>query len=198
MPRLAVPSDDAPDKPGPPQPLEFPSTLWSEVLGAAGSDEKRFEEAVGKLLERYHSVIAAYCRMKCKDPGVSLEKLREEGFEPSEATEADVERQLDLAVAAAVHERSIAALRASARDETKLKRFQCLEPFILTEPDYQKAGEVLGLKSGVLRQAVFRLRNDYFVAFRSKVSQMVANRPDLDQEVRYLLSLVPYLKPSPQ
>lgn len=108
------------------------------------------------------------------------------------------DRLLDQQCAAAVHERALARLLARWQQAGNRAQFEALQPFILAAPvnsDYLDAGRQLGLRPQHVKRVVFRLRSEYFAAFRAEVSQTVAPC-DLADEVRHLASFLPDLIPN--
>lgn len=120
------------------------------------------------------------------------ELLADRGFEPS-SPPPDHARLIDEPIAAVVHRRALARVRDRCREGEQRARFEALEPFLLFESSPGARAEVarrLGLVPNALQQALFRLRNEYYDAFRSEVAETVG-REDIDTEMRYLIQLLP-------
>jgi hypothetical protein len=128
--------------------------------------------------------------------GESIEALREGGHEVPSGTDT-APPLLDCQLACAVHERVMQALRVDAekKKDHHLKLFECLcrfVPFDQSDESYAQVAAQFNLRVGTVRAKVCRLRDDYFVAFRSEVNDMTENaRTDADEETHYLLELLP-------
>ena len=104
----------------------------------------------------------------------------------------EMDRELDLQFAVAVHAQALTALANDKYSvEPKRTRFQALCQFIWGDdgPSYAEVGPVLGMTANHVKKAVFDLRQHYFEAFRLQAAQTVAPAV-LDEETRYLLTLL--------
>lgn len=123
-------------------------------------------------------------------PSESLESHITEASE-----EPHLDSELDAELAVAIHHRALNLLAQQATKPETARRLEVLRPLILREgegDEYQNGAKALGLSPNALRQAVFRLRNQYYETFRSEVAQTVGyQRGELEAEMRYLMSLLP-------
>jgi hypothetical protein len=123
----------------------------------------------------------------------SLERLREDfGLDPADVPLA-MEAVLDRVAALALHRRALARLSDQYRTAKQRERLEVLDPFLLFDsptPSRLDAAGRLGLSANALLQALFRLRNDYYDAFRAEVAETVS-REEIDAEMRYLIQLLP-------
>lgn len=105
------------------------------------------------------------------------------------------DRLFDRHFAAAVHERVLNSVRIGWQQPGDPARWAALRPFILAAPEgqeYRAAGQPLGLTPQQVKRMVFRLRAQYFDAFRAEVAVTVAPE-DLAGELRHLVSFLPDL-----
>lgn len=110
---------------------------------------------------------------------------------PAEPPEAD--SLLDQQAALAFHTRAMARLVAQNPTPRQQERLAALRHLLVFEADPIARAQLaarLGLTMTAFRQAVFRLRDDYYVAFRLEVAQTV-RREDIDDEMRHLVVLLP-------
>ncbi len=74
----------------------------------------------------------------------------------------------------------------------KARHFESLRPF-LTQPassgEYDQLGVLLGLRSGQIALTIHRLSRRYADLIRAEVAETLADRADLDSELRHLLLL---------
>jgi RNA polymerase sigma factor (sigma-70 family) len=84
-------------------------------------------------------------------------------------------------------------LRAEHEEENKLELFDALKPCLggdgRSDP-YAVLGAKLGLSEGAVKTAVHRLRQRYRKLLREEISQTVASTTEVDEELRYLMSVL--------
>ena len=123
----------------------------------------------------------------------SLDRLWEdpEADVPTDSPVADL--VLDQQAALAFHGRATARLEAQYTTPIQRQRLATLRPLLVFDADAETKGQLarsLGLSPVAFRLAIFRLRDDYYNAFRLEVAQTV-RREDIDDEMRHLLVLLP-------
>ena len=72
------------------------------------------------------------------------------------------------------------------------ERFEALKGFLTGESEETPYGEVaesLSLNEGAVRTAVHRMRRRFGALLRQQVAQTLADEKDVDEEIRYLLSI---------
>lgn len=124
--------------------------------------------------------------------GTSLELHEAEQLYALQAPLLSPERLYDRSWAEVVLERAHARLAEQVRATGKLPHHSALLAPALraTEPpDYPSLARELGMAEPALRKAVQRLRQAYGEAIRSEVRATVSRPSDVEEELRYLLSL---------
>jgi len=94
--------------------------------------------------------------------------------------------------ALAVLERVLARLRAEFVASEKADLFDELKTFLSTDesgPSYAEMADRTGLKEGTVKVAVHRLRRRYGELLRAEISQTVGSPQEVEEEVRYLISV---------
>ena len=129
----------------------------------------------------------------------SLDDLKDQGFDPA-ATTDDSERLFDQNVARLFHEQAMQQVREKSEQAGKLPRFDALRRFIheAEAGAYEPAAEELGLSLANTRVIVHRMREDYFLSFRSLVFQTVQDQKEADTETKYLFELARELPSLPE
>ncbi len=85
------------------------------------------------------------------------------------------------------------ALKKDYEKQGKLNLFNALQPFLAgsSNPDsYQELGLKLGMSSGTVAVAVFRMRKRYGEVLRHEIAQTVEDPADIEHEIRLLLEAV--------
>jgi DNA-directed RNA polymerase specialized sigma24 family protein len=157
---------------------------------------KRFRQYLATALcNHWAGYVEACCAAKRgggQVPG-SLDALSQRnGWEPP-IEPADPGTEVDMLFALDLHWKALAQLKRDCRTATQRERFATLQPLILFEANAESRAELarrLGLSANTFQQALFRVRNDYYDAFRTAVANTVA-REEIDDEMRYLIRLLP-------
>ena len=92
-----------------------------------------------------------------------------------------------------VMQRAMQVLKAEYDSEGKDRSFQILKPFLAASPaegDYENAAAQLQVRSANVALQVHRMRDRYKAAVRAEVAQTVGKPEDLEDELRYLVSLI--------
>jgi DNA-directed RNA polymerase specialized sigma24 family protein len=106
------------------------------------------------------------------------------------------EKAFDVRWAQALLAQVFAQLRAAhARPERRRKTFETLQSFLTASADqppdsYEQAASQLGMSPTAVKTAVFRLRQQYRTLLRKEVARTVESSSDIDDELRYLGSLL--------
>lgn len=86
--------------------------------------------------------------------------------------------------------RALDSLRRDYEKQGKSALFSALQPFLggSASPDsYQELGEHLGMSSGTVAVAVFRLRKRYGEVLRHEIAKTVEDPADIEHEIKLLL-----------
>lgn len=114
-------------------------------------------------------------------------------FRAEPATESTAERAFDRRWAMTVMELGLQRLADEYRDAGKEPLFQVLKKFISTEAtpgDYGELAPGLGLTKNAVGVAVHRLRQRFGELIRAEIANTVAQPLEIEEEMRYLLSLL--------
>ena len=121
---------------------------------------------------------------------LSLDFLRaEHEFAITAATEMTAEREFDRQWARQVLETVLDRLRAEYRDAGKEAAYLELKPLMVKSTDaeeYITVAERLGMSSGAVKTAVYRMRKRYRDLLLSEISQTVADAEETEDELRWL------------
>lgn len=110
--------------------------------------------------------------------------------EPVDIESAD--RLFDRRWALILLERAMSRLQEECVAAGSAGRFVQLKGFVSGEKgtlSYAEAAERTGLSLSALKSAIFRLRRRYHELIREEVSRTVADSKEIEEELRYLLSL---------
>jgi RNA polymerase sigma-70 factor (ECF subfamily) len=121
------------------------------------------------------------------------EEMAESRFATEPATVQPPDSLYDRGWAAILLDRAIAALRAEFERAGKLELFEQLKVFVWGEKNalsYAAMAEQLGMTEGAVKVAVHRLRQRYGELLRAEVSQTVATPAEVNEELRYLVSVI--------
>ena len=89
--------------------------------------------------------------------------------------------------------RTLLGLRADYERSNKVGLFDALQPYLdsgANPSSYQELAKTLGMSSGTVAVAVFRMRRRYGELLRHEIAQTVDNPADIEHEIRVLLSAV--------
>jgi RNA polymerase sigma factor (sigma-70 family) len=127
-------------------------------------------------------------------PVISLDGLEAEDryrLEPSD--EQDPERIFERRWALTVLDQVMDRLHAEYQHADKDRLFEHLQPFLLGERShatYREVGAKLGLSEGAVKMAILRMRQSYRDLFRQVIAETVADRAKVDEELRFLFSVI--------
>ena len=83
-------------------------------------------------------------------------------------------------------------MRSRYSDAGKAELFAAMQPYLLGSnglPSYDEPAGRLNMRRGAFAMAVMRLREDYAAALTEAVAQTVPDPGDVEEELRYLMSL---------
>jgi RNA polymerase sigma factor (sigma-70 family) len=109
------------------------------------------------------------------------------------ASEAEQAKSFDRAWAEAVLGHALRRLEQEFSTDRKLDQFRALKPFLFRLPaagEYQIVASQLGIRAPLMATAVSRFRQRLRQLVRAEIAHTVAGLPEVDDEMRYLLSLL--------
>jgi DNA-directed RNA polymerase specialized sigma24 family protein len=121
------------------------------------------------------------------------EQTAEEWYQQEPATAGAPDQLYDRTWGLRVFEQSLARLRQEFVVQGKTRQFEELKSFLTHEPApgaYAAVAASLDLSPNALAVAVHRLRQRYAVLVRDSVAQTVAQPDQVEEELRYLISLI--------
>lgn len=121
------------------------------------------------------------------------EEMAESRFAAEPAVDRPPDALYDWGWAAILLERTLAALRAEFKESGKQDVFERLKVFVWGEKNampYAAMAEQLGMTEGAVKVAVHRLRQRYGELLRAEVAQTVTTPVEVDEELRYLVSVI--------
>ena len=113
------------------------------------------------------------------------------GHEPADP--ATPERIFERRWGLTLLEKVLNQLRAEYERNGKAEQFSLLTPCLLgerTAQPYAELARTLDVAEGTVKAGVHRLRQRYRELLRGEIAQTVANPQDIDDELRYLLSVI--------
>ena len=105
----------------------------------------------------------------------------------------DMAATLDREFALSIHERVMSLIREECGGKGHAVRYEALHPHILgLQPDvsYDALARQLDLTANHIKKIVFDLRESYYDHFRGEVGEVVRDPQTLDEEMRYLATLL--------
>ena len=121
------------------------------------------------------------------------EEMAESRFAGEPAIEQPPDALYDRGWAAVLLDRALSALRAEFEQSGKQDLFERLKVFVWGEKSalsYAAMAGELGMTEGAVKVAVHRLRQRYGELLRAEVAQTVATPVEVDEELRYLVSVI--------
>jgi RNA polymerase sigma-70 factor (ECF subfamily) len=112
-------------------------------------------------------------------------------YEPVDGVNPEV--LFERSRASAVLQQALDALEAEVRDTEGAERFARLKPHLTgeaTAETYERIAGELGVTESAVRVGLHRLRQRFGAVLRREVERTVADPFDVDEELRYLLSIV--------
>ncbi len=175
----------------------FAELLRKEYFRAADRQRGKFRSFLLTSLRHFmtHEWEKA-CALKRGGGAVPLswdEETAEQWYHQETGRHSNPERAYDRSWALRVFERSLSRLRQECHDGGKASQFDQLKKYLTQDPDpgaYNAEAANLGLSSNALAVTVHRLRQRYAALVREEVAQTVAQPDQIEEELRYLISLV--------
>lgn len=121
------------------------------------------------------------------------EEMAESRFAAEPAIAQPPDALYDQLWAATLLDRAMAALRSEFTDADKLEFFERIKGFVWGESSgmsYAAIAEKLEMSEGAARVVVHRLRKRFGELLRAEVAQTVATPTEVDEELRYLVSVI--------
>lgn len=175
--------------------------LEKRSIGVADRERGRFRSFLIASLKHFLTNEWDRARAKKRGGGVRVLSLdipidmdtaeRRYSLEPVHGMtpERIFERRWALTLVERVTER----LRAEARKARKLKLFDALKPHLMGEgggTSYADVASALRMKEGAVKTAVHRLRKRFKERLREEIADTVDDPEDIDDEIRYLISVI--------
>ncbi len=175
----------------------FVHVLENRVLSHADPDRGRFRSFLLGAMRHFVSNEARKWRTEKRGGKVSFVPLdvteSEERFERAIAHPDTPEKMFERSWAENLLRRAQDGLKAEYENAGKQKLFESLQPFLVSSANpnsYEEAGKSVGMSSGTLAVAVFRMRKRYGELLRQEIVQTVDDPADVEQEIRLLLEAV--------
>lgn len=112
---------------------------------------------------------------------------------PNVLHDPSAERLFDLRWAATLTEQALQRLADECASKGRRRVFDVLSGYLTTERDeisYAELGRTLGVGAGKAKQLVWQMRQRYRVILRKEVARTVERLSDVDDEIRYLCSVL--------
>lgn len=103
------------------------------------------------------------------------------------------EKQFERSWAENLLQRALQGLEAEYEKVGKQSLFKSLQPFLVSSSNpnsYQELGASIGMSSGTVAVAVFRMRKRYGELLRQQIAETVEDPADIEHEIRLLLEAV--------
>ena len=175
----------------------FSRLLAKNYLDSVDPAKGRFRSFL--LASLKHFLANEWDKANCqkRGGGITVFSLDDEGAETHYQLEAvhdsSPEGIFDRRWAYTVLERVIGRLKAEFAEAGKAERFEHLKGFLTEAPPASRFTEVAGqlsLTENAVRCAVDRLRQRYAELFRAEIAHTVARPEDVEEEIRYLFSVL--------
>ena len=116
----------------------------------------------------------------------------EDRYQLEPADELTPERIYERRWTLAVLDKAMARLFSRYEESGREDLFSRLKPYLVgDEPEsYRELADALNVSEGSLRVAVHRLRKEYKATLRDAIAETVERDEDVDDELRYLLTVV--------
>ena len=175
----------------------FEHVLTNNVLSHADPERGRFRSFLLGALRHFVSNEARKLRAEKRGGGFSFVPLdleeSENRFERAIAHPDTPEKLFERSWAQNLLQRAMEALRADYVRVGKEHLFQALQPFVMGSANpnsYEELSKSVGMSSGTVAVAVFRMRKRYGELLRQEIAQTVDDPADIEHEIRVLLEAV--------
>ena len=174
----------------------FVHLVEDRVLAQVKNDGGRFRSLLLATFQNF--IINEWAKWKAQKrggnrPHVSLDDTDEVRYLQEPADHITPETLYDLGWALLVQEQAFARLLEEYRRAGNERLFSCIQGFLPGATDatsYAEAGEKLGMTEEALRMAVSRLRRKFGKLLREEVAAPGTPKEEIDEELRYLLTLL--------
>jgi RNA polymerase sigma factor (sigma-70 family) len=175
----------------------FARLLEKSCLKAVDPDKGRFRTFLLVALKRF--LANEWDRARTQKRGgarthVSLDTAAAETrYEPEAAMLSTPERIFDRHWALTLLDQTMARLKQDFAGAGKSDEFDRIKVFLTAEKgsiSYAETAKAAGMSEGALRVAVHRLRKRFREIFRQEIAHTVASPEAIDEEVRYLMSVL--------
>jgi len=175
----------------------FAQLLARRLLHAADPTKGRFRSWLLGIMK--HFLAHEWTRTHAQKRGggralIPLDELEaEQRYQIEPVTEPDSEKIFDRGWAFAVLHQAAAHLRAEYQAAGKHHLYEILKEYVSIEGpalNYEEAAVHLQLTPAALKSAIHRLRQRYQELIRHEIAQTVTTSTEIDEEIRYLLSVI--------
>ncbi len=175
----------------------FARLLQKDYLKAAAREKGRFRTFLIVALKRF--LANEWDRLRAQKRGggqapVSLDtELAEQRYRIEPAQGGTAERVFERRWALTLLDRTMARLRDEFASGGKGEEFDRLKVCLTAERgeiSYTELAEAMGLSEGAVRVAVHRMRKRFREVFREEIAQTVSKPEEIEEEVRYLVSVL--------
>ncbi len=175
----------------------FTKVIEKDYFASADSNKGRFRTFLLTMLNRHLS--KSYAKELAQKRGGdvltvsrdSLEQGQQQPLEPIE--EETAETLFEKKWAMTLLSGALAQLRGEQGSGAKNQQFELLIGYLDGSRDgqsYREVAQELGVSEGAVKTAVCRLRKRYGEILRERVADLVVDPAEIDDEIRYLLSVV--------
>jgi RNA polymerase sigma-70 factor (ECF subfamily) len=175
----------------------FVHVLENNVLSHADPERGRFRSFILGALRHFVSNEARKQRAEKRGGKVTFVPIDagddEERFDREIAHPDSPEKLFQRNWAESLLQRAVSALRKDYEDCGKLHLFTALQPYLAGSANpnsYQELAQQIGMSTGTVAVAVFRMRKRYGELLRAEIAQTVDDPADIEQEIRLLLEAV--------
>ena len=175
----------------------FARLLEKDYLKTVDPDKGRFRTFLLVALKRF--LANEWDRSSALKRGgarshVSLDtSMAETHYESEAAMLSTPERTFDRHWALTLLNQTMARLKQDFAAAGKSEEFEMIKVFLTAEKNsirYDKIAKAAGMSEGALRVATHRLRKRFREIFRQEIAHTVAGPEAIDEEVRYLISVL--------
>lgn len=176
----------------------FARLLEKNYLDSARQERGRFRSFL--LVALNHFMANEWVRAHAQKRGgfqtqLSLDtELAERKFQSEiSSPQTPPDRAFERRWALTLLEQTMSRLRSEFKQAGKIAEFEKLKIFLIAdkkEIPYAKIAEEMGTNESALRVAVHRLRKRYRELFREEIAHTLAEGESVDEEMRYLLSVL--------
>lgn len=175
----------------------FVHVLENRVLSHADPERGRFRSFLLGALRHFVSNEARKMRTEKRGGKVTFVPMDagddEDRYDRELAHPESPEKLFERNWAENLLQRAVAALQKDYESCGKLHLFKALQPYLAGSANpnsYQDLAKELGMSTGTVAVAVFRMRKRYGELLRNEIAQTVEDPSEVEQEIRFLLEAV--------